>query len=436
MTGLFLALAFLATADPSRDPLDNWMQWRGPLATGEAPRAKPPVTWDATKNIKWKTPIPGKGSATPIVLGDDIFVLTAVDTERQADAKDIPKIDTRLERKTKAPTTYYQFLLLCLDRQTGKVRWQKVATEQVPHEGIHPTHSYAAGSPLTDGKRLYVSFGSRGIFCYDLAGKLLWKRELGQMYTRLGWGEGATPAVSGDTLIVNWDHDAGSFIVALDARTGDIRWKVERDELTSWATPLIVPTKDVTQVIVSATNKVRSYDLATGKVLWECGGQTVNVIPSPVLYGDHVICMSGYRGAAAMAIPLDGRGDLTKSAKLLWSYNKGTPYVPSPTLAQDRLWFTQRNEPVVTCLDAKTGKPLIEQQRLPNVQSFYGSPIAADGRIYFTSREGTTVVLANAPHFKVLSVNRLEEPVDASPVAVGKQLLLRGEKHLYCIEAE
>src|SRR5262249_5002611 len=160
--------------------------------------------------------------------------------------------------------------------------WRQVAAEVVPHEGLQPTHSYAAASPTTDGRRLYASFGSRGVYCYDLDGKLRWKRDLGRMRTRYAWGEGTSPVLHGDTVVVTWDQEGGSFITALDARTGETRWKVARDEPTSWATPLVVRHKGRTQVVVNGTNRVRSYDLATGEVLWQCGGQTVNAIPSPV----------------------------------------------------------------------------------------------------------------------------------------------------------
>jgi outer membrane protein assembly factor BamB len=433
MLTLILSL-FLGATSNSEDMLHNWHQWRGPLATGAAPTADPPLKWDAQTNIKWKTAIPGKGSATPIVWGDRIFILTAVDTKRSATESDMPKIDARFERKTQSPGTYHQFIVLCIDRQTGKVRWQQVATEQVPHEGHHPTHSYAAASPTTDGKHLYVSFGSRGLYCYDLDGHLQWQRDLGKMITRLGWGEGISPVIHGDTLVMNWDQEADSFIIALDARTGKTRWKVARDEPTSWATPLVLEHNGRTQVIVNASKRVRSYDLATGELLWQCGGQTVNVIPSPVADDTVVYCMSGYRGSFACAIALDATGEVTDSGKLLWEYKQNTPYVPSPLLTGDRLYFTKENSAVLTCLDTKTGKPLFESERIPGLRSLYASPICAGGRIYITGRDGTTVVLKRSDQLEVLATNRLDDPIDASPVAVGRNLFLRGERFLYCIE--
>src|SRR5712671_2688308 len=196
----WLLAALAPAADFAAGRLDNWHQWRGPEANGTVPKGDPPVTWSEKTNIKWKAPLTGRGSATPIVWGDRVFVLTAVKTDRTADAATLPNPDPRFEKKTAAPTNYYQFIVLCFDRGTGKLRWQRVATEQVPHEGHHTTHSYAAGSPATDGRYLYVSFGSRGLYCYDFDGNLKWQRDLGRMNTRYGWGEAVTPVIHGDTL--------------------------------------------------------------------------------------------------------------------------------------------------------------------------------------------------------------------------------------------
>jgi outer membrane protein assembly factor BamB len=432
---IWLIPSLVQAADFASERLDNWHQWRGPDANGSSPKGDPPTTWDAEKNIKWKAAIPGRGSATPIVWGDKVFILTAIDTGREAKPEDLPKLDTTREKKTKAPTTYHQFVVLCLDRATGKERWRRVAAEKVPHEGHHPTHSYAAASPTTDGKYLYASFGSRGIYCYDLEGKLQWQRDFGRMETRLGWGEGTSPVLHGDSLIVNWDHEAGSFIACLDARTGKTRWKEDRDEVTSWATPLVVERKGRIQVVVTGTKRVRSYDLANGKLLWQAGGLTVNCIPSPLRAGDSVICMSGYKGAIAYALPLDVSGDVSDGSKLRWKYTRGTPYVPSPLLAGDRLYFTQTNEPRLTCLDVKTGKAVIDRELLPGLHTLYSSPVCAAGRIYLADREGTTLVFKRGDKLEVLATNDLGEPIDASPAVVGKQLFLRGAEHLYCIEA-
>jgi outer membrane protein assembly factor BamB len=438
LTFFFVLISLPVRADEfAQQRLDNWHHWRGPLANGTAPHGKPPVKWDAETNVKWKTSLPGPGSATPIVWGDLVFVVAAVNTKREAVAADLPQANPRFQKKTKPPKTYHQFVVLALDRNNGEVRWKQVAVEAVPHEGHHDSSTYAAYSPTTDGKYLYVSFGSFGLYCYDFAGKLQWKRtDLPRLETRLGWGEGGALVVHGNSLIVGRDQEGPSALYVLETRNGETRWKVERDEATTWNTPLVVEYKGRTQVIVTATKFIRSYDLADGHVLWKCGGLTVNCIPSSVRYGDSVICMSGYRGAAALCIPLDAKGDVTGTDAIRWTYKTGTPYVPSPLLTGDRLYFTQTNDPLLTCLNAKTGRVLLDRVRLTGLNSLYASPVEADGRIYLTDRDGTTMVLERGDKLKVLSVNRLNEGIDASPAVVGKQLFLRGEKHLYCLQGE
>ena len=428
-----IALVLTAASAPADD---NWPAWRGPTANGVAAKtADPPVKWDATTNIKWKADLPGRGSATPAVWGDRVFVLAAVKTDREAKADELPRPDPKMETRTERPKHFYQFEVLCFDRNTGKEVWRTTAAEAVPHEGHHETHSYAGGSPATDGKRLYVSFGSFGVFAYDLDGKRLWKRELGRINSRLGWGEAVTPVVHGDTVLLNWDQEGAgdSKLIALNAATGETMWEAKRDEKSSWNTPLVVEHGKRTQVIVNGTTRVRSYDLTDGRVIWEVGGMTTNAIPSPLAADGVAYVMSGYRGAMAVAVPLDSTGDLG-AGKGAWRYEKGTPYVPSPLLLDGRLYFTAANTGVLTVLDAKTGKPLVKDERLPGLTQLYASPLAAAGRLYLVDRQGTTLVLKAGDQPEVLATNKLNDPIDASPVAVGKTLFLRSHKHLYAIE--
>jgi len=422
----------IAAAD-STEMLDNWPAWRGPLVNGVAPNADPPVRWSTSENIRWKLDLPGQSNATPIIWGDRVFVITAAESERTVDQLSAQKAEPPGGYRTTRPKNYYQFRVYCINRKTGKILWQRMAVESVPHEGHHKNNTYASGSPATDGKRLYVTFGSHGLFCYDLDGKPIWQRDLGDMITRFGWGEGASPAVYGDVLTVNWDHEGSSAVYVLDAATGETRWRQNRDEETTWGTPLIVKHRGSEQLILNATRRVTSYDLASGKVLWECGGQTAVPISSPVALDDMVICMTGYRASAAYAIPLVSTGDITGTDSIRWSYNRNTPYVPSPLLYGQRLYFTKVNQAVLSCLDAKTGKPLMEAVSLPDLRELYASPLGAADRIYFVGRGGTTVVIKNQPRLEVLAVNRLDDPIDASPAAAGKELFLRSKKRLYCI---
>ena len=431
LMGLVILVSYLHQPILANE-FENWTQWRGPTADGVAgTNAKPPLRWDNKTHVKWVANLPGNGSATPIVLGNQVFVVSAEKTSQKS-----PKPVANDEgAKTTPDEFFYRFLVSCIDRGTGKLNWQKTAIEQVPHEGRHDTNTYAAGSPTTDGERLYVSFGSRGIFCYSLTGELIWQVDLGDMRTRFGWGEAVTPVLSGELLIVNWDQEEGSFIIALDKRSGKQVWKVDRPgEVTSWNTPFATVFNGKSMVIVNGTNRVRAYDAQTGEQLWACGGQTTNAIPSPIRFENNAICMSGYRAACANAIPLDSLGDITDKKSVKWNVSKGTPYVPSPIISGTRLFFTAGNSDVLSCVDVRTGNVLFDRRRLSGVGSLYSSPVVANGHIYFTGREGTTVVLKDNENLDVVAVNPLEDTIDASPVAVDNQLFLRSWTKLYCLQ--
>ena len=430
-----MCLLSTASADEFSDLRDkNWHQWRGPNADGVAPHGDPPLKWDEKTNVKWKVGIPGVGTATPIVWKNKVFLLTAVKTDRVDKAKTPPGKQPRRPFGITYPNAYYRFIVMCLDRRTGKVLWQKTAREAVPPEGRHSDNNYASASPTTDGKFLYASFGSNGIYCYDLDGNKKWEQDLGDMKTRLSFGGASSPVIHGDSLVVNWDHDGPSFIAVLDAKTGKPRWKKPRDEVSAWATPVVVEHKGVTQVITNASKRVRSYDLKTGKVLWECGGQAANVSPSPVVKDGVVYCMSGYRGSAAYAIPLDARGDITDSDKIVWAVKKDTPYLSSPIIYKGLVYYTKSLTGILSIADAKTGKVVVSRKRLPGFGRVYASPAAAADHIYLQSRSGRTLVLQHGREFKVLASNRIDDYTDASPVIVGNQIFLRGMKSLYCIE--
>lgn len=453
LSGIAVLVLSVIAADAFADDLTaarlaNWHQWRGPRADGTAPQGDPPTTWSDTKNVRWKVAIPGKSSSTPIVWNNRVFVLTAVPTDKKpepanapADAAPKTQPETKARRgggfgQSPQPTTVYQFIVLCLDRDTGKELWRQIAAEEVPHEPGHQTNTFASGSPTTDGKHLFVSFGSYGIFCYDLDGKQIWKQDLGDMRTRNGFGEGASPTLYKDTLIVPWDHEGASFIAALNAATGEVRWKTDRDEVTTWATPLVVEHNGQTQIVTNGTKRVRSYDLADGRLIWECGGQVTNPIACPLTLNGLALVMTGYQGYAVYAIPLDSKGDITGTEKIAWRRTDTGPYISSPVLIDDMIYVTKSRDATLSIIDAKTGEPVLHQKRIPGLGVLYASPVAAAGRLYYTDRNGVTVVIKQGPDMEVLATNQLGEGVDASPAVVGRQLLLRGEKHLFCLEAQ
>lgn len=327
----------------------------------------------------------------------------------------------------------HQFKVVALDRNSGEVLWEKLAREETPHEGHHPSHGYADASPITDGKHLWVSFGSRGIYCYDLDGNLVWEKDLGDMRTRVGFGEGASPALAGDHLIVLWDNEDQSYIVALDKLTGEQVWRQDRDERTSWTTPFVHEVDGQLQVIVAGTNATRSYDAESGDLIWEASGLTSNVIPMPVVGNGNVYVTSGYQGNSVQAIKLSSKGDVTDTDDVVWKVRKSAPYVASPVLSENRLYLTKSYDAFISCLDAETGEYHYQDQRLDALSGIYASPLAANGYLYVVGREGTTLVLKDSEGFEVVATNKLDDKIDASPVAIGGDLFIRGHKYLYCV---
>ena len=417
-----------ATADASK----NWPQWRGPLANGVSPHANPPIHWSETNNVRWKIPIPGKGHSSPIVFGDSVYVLTAV----PVGAAQKPVHDDAPGVHDSVPVTHHhQFVALAISRKDGKVLWKKVLKEEWPHEGGHETGSLVSNSPVTDGEHLYAFFGSRGLYCLDLKGELKWSKDLGRMRTLHSHGEGSSPVLHGGTLIVCWDHETDSFLYAFDKRTGKQLWKVAREEKTSWSTPLVVEVEGKTQVVVSATKRVRGYDLTTGALIWECAGLTDNVVSSPIYTDGVLVTGNSYYQQAMLAIRLAGaKGDITGTDKVIWSTKRMPPYVSSPLLYGDTLYFIRHNQNILSRVDPLTDVPRDEPLRLDGIGDFiFASPIGAANRIYVTARDGVTVVIKHDRENALLAVNQLEDSFSATAAPVDGELYLRGEKFLYCI---
>jgi len=435
MFGCLLALSTFA--GPAETPtnsiaLDNWTQWRGPLANGVAPRAKPPIRWSETNNIRWKLLLTGKGHASPIVFGDAVYLIAAA----PVGSAQKPVHDNAPGVHDSVPVTHrHQFTAIAISRRDGSVLWNRVLREEWPHEGGHTTGSLASNSPVTDGEHLYAFFGSRGLYCLDLKGGVKWSKDFGRMHTLHAHGEGSSPVIYGETLIICWDHEGDSFLYAFDKRTGEERWKVARDEKTSWSTPLVVEHQGKPQIIVSATKRVRGYDLASGVQLWECAGLTDNVVSSPVYGHGVLIAGNSYYQQAMLAIRLDGaKGDITGTDQVAWKLNRMTPYVSSPLLYDDTLYFLRHNQNILSRLEPATGKPRGEPVRLEGINDFiFASPVGAAGRIYVTGRDGTTVVLRHDRENTDMAVNHLDDSFSASPALAGRELYLRGERFLYCI---
>jgi outer membrane protein assembly factor BamB len=412
----------------------HWPQWRGPFFNGMA-RGDAPSVWSDTTNIKWKTEIPGRGHSTPAIWGDRIFVTTAVPTGKPAAETPATEQPQGGQRRAAGPPVEHRFDVLALDRKTGKILWQRTARVATPHEGYHRAYgSFASNSPATDGRFVYASFGSRGIYCYDFNGKLIWEKDLNvQMKMRLAFGEGSAPLLVGDRLFLVFDHEAGSFIVALDKRSGKELWRATREEPSSWSTPLAIDHNGRTEIVVSATNKVRSYDAETGKVIWESAGLGSNAIPVPVYQNGMVYVMSGHRDPKLMAIKLGKQGDLTGSDAIVWSHTRGVPYTASPVLYDNKLYVVTDNG-MVSAFNAATGEPYYAQTRLPKSANLKASLVGANGKLYLATEDGDVVVLKMGEKFEVIATNHLTDQIFiATPVIAAGEIYLRGQNTLFCI---
>lgn len=411
---------------------EGWYEWRGEYHRGVVPSGNPPLEWSESNNVKWKAAIPGVGHATPIIRGNQIILLAAVQTDQLVESA-----DGQEENQEETPTAaqyIHRFTVFSVDRQTGEIQWETTVREQLPHSGNHQFGSWASNSPATDGEKIWANFGSYGLYCLDYEGHVIWEKNLGRMEKRRSFGEGSSPVVSGDKLIVLRDHEGPSHLMVMNKHTGEIIWETGRDEPSSWSTPLVVEHQGRKQLITSASNKVRSYDLETAEIIWECTGLTSNVIPSPMYKEGRVYVMSGHRGNALMAIDLSrAKGDITGTEAVLFTYDQNTPYTPAPVLMENRLYFLRSNNGYLTCLDAMDGTPYYESEKLEGINEIFTSPLGVADRLYVVGTNGVSVVVSHGDTYEVLARNQLDDSFIASPVVVGDELFLRGKRYIYCI---
>jgi outer membrane protein assembly factor BamB len=419
---MILALAALCAAE------SNWPQWRGPGTAGIADSKQLPSTWSATQNIAWKVEVPGRGHSQPVVWGNRVFLTTDIEGDKVPDFKEIVHMMGK-EKFThpdwSGADSYQTLKVLCFDAESGKLVWEQTAYQGKASDYRHRRNTYASPTPVTDGKALYVYFESMGTYAYDFKGELLWKTSLGPIAS-MGMGPGASPVLAGDLLIIQADQDTGenSFLVALSKKDGKVVWKKPRAVQSSWATPLLEDGK----LIASGNEAIIAYDPKTGDELWRVPGLKSHAIHTPVPGDGMVVVSSGFPQKRTFGLKLTGEGD-----RVMWKYEKGTAYVPSPILYQGLLYL-MTDKGILTCLDPKTGEVIYEGKRVPVPASFMASPVAFDGKIFITSQDGDTFVIKAGREHEVLGTNSLGEAVVSSMALTGDSIFIRAEKHLFKVK--
>jgi len=462
---LLLTLLAAFPSDPSLGT-DSWPGWRGANGSGVAP-GSPPTEWSEEKNVRWKTPLPGKGISSPIVWDGTVFVTASIGTGKKKEGEPEGGGGERGGPPPGAggppgggppgggppgggppgggrgrggfgrgaPIEEQDFVVLALDRKSGAVKWQKKLGTAMPHQGTHPDGSYASPTPVTDGERVIVSFGSYGMYALDMAGNVQWSVDLGDMDIQNGFGEDNSPILFGELVILNWDHEGDSFVVALDKKTGKERWRTPRAKGTSWVTPLLVKAGAAQELVIGGP-RTTAYDPATGKELWSEGDAgRGGAIASPVALDELVVFASGGRGGGeARALVAHGapkEGEPAEAA--LWKSKVDGPHVPSPLAFDGKVYLLKQDSGMLSVLDPATGKLEYGPERLKGVADVYASLVAAGGHIYVAGRDGTVEVLSAFPKIESLAVNKLDDAIDASPAIAGDELFLRGKASLYCI---
>jgi outer membrane protein assembly factor BamB len=418
---LIFTVFVLASVNAASADGRHWAYWRGPSASGMAV-GDAPLRWSDTEGIRWKVAVPGTGYSSPVLWGDRVFLTTAVPTA------DVGATGAR------GRLVEHRFVVLCYDRKTGKLLWERVARVETPHESHHATYgSFASNSPITDGTHVYAFFGSRGLYAYTMDGRLVWQKDVGRLTMYMTFGEGAWTWLEGDALLVVVDHEGDSFLAALDKHTGRERWRVPRQGNTNWSGPFVTTVNGRKQVIVSATREVVGYDLETGKRIWWARGLGQNTIPQPVAAGGLVFAMSGFRNPNLMAIRLGREGDLTDTDAVVWQNQRGNSYTASPVL-HDGILYVLTDSGMLSAFDAQTGKPHYQQQRLPKPYQFKASPVGANGKLYLASETGDVIVIRMGPAFEVLATNTLDgQTFIATPAIADGEIYLRGKDTLFAI---
>ncbi len=418
----------------------NWPSFRGPSASGVSDGQHLPVSWSVSQGtgVRWKTPIPGLAHSSPIVWEDRVFVTTAVSSRADASFKR----GLYGDGDASDDLTAQQWKLICLDRKSGAILWERTAYEGTPKEKRHIKATYSNSTPATDGEVVVALFGSQGLYAYDLSGNSIWKRDLGRINAGAydlpdyEWGTASSPILYGDRVIVQCDQQKGSFVEAFDRKTGKTIWLTERDELPSWGTPTVYSGKTGAELITNGSNFVRGYDPATGKELWRLGGSSKITAPTPIFAGGLIVVASGRRPEAPIfAIRAGLSGDITgRKQAVAWQKEQRGSYMPTPLIYNGFL-YVLGNAGIFDCYDLATGREIYRDRLQHQGSGFSASPVASDGKIYLSSEDGDIFVVKAGPKFELLKKNEMGEPLMATPAISGGLLFARTQHHLWAIGA-
>jgi outer membrane protein assembly factor BamB len=420
----------------------QWTQWRGPNGLGIAPDKNLPTVWSPATpekpavNIKWKTEIPGRGHSSPVVWGNRIFLTTSIKGAEVPGKKAPVHLDfSRQPGYVHPDSTDVNFKhalqVVAVDATSGKILWTRTAYDGEMWDDRHRKNTFASSTMAVDEERAYAFFESAGLYAYKHDGTLAWKTSLGGII-KAGLGPGTSPVIYKDLIILQCDQEMGdgSFIVALNRKTGDEVWRASRTNRRSWATPLVIHAGERDELIASGAESVIAYDPATGKELWRSEGTRSHPIPSPVATKGLVFLTAGSQAKVVMAMRPGASGD--QKDAIVWRYNKGAAYVPSPIAIGDYLYLVS-DTGLMTCIDAITGERKYEGGRPPVPATFFASPVAFDDKILLTSEDGDSFVIKAGPVHEVLATNSVGEPVYASPAIADGTIYIRGDSHLFAI---
>ena len=433
LLGLFL-VSFNARAQ-------NWPQFRGPSASGVVEGQAAAVTWDAQKsvNTRWKTAIPGLAHSSPVVWGNKIFVTTAITSA----AKDETRYGLYGDVAPVKDDPKHIWKVFALDKQTGKILWERTAYEGLPKVKRHPKSTHADSTPATDGKHVIALFGSHGLYAYDLNGKLLWKQDLGVLDAGwfydpdYQWEYGASPIIYKNMVIVQADIQKNSFIAAYNIKNGKRLWITPREEIPSWSTPTVYEGKSRAELVTNGTKAIRGYDPVTGKELWRLGPNSEVATPTPIFAHDLIYVTTGYRVIQPIYVIRPGAaGDISlKNGKessdfIAWSKTRGGPYMPTPVIYGELLYIVS-NQGVLTTYQAKTGERLYQERLGGKGGAFTASPVASDGKIYLSSEDGEVFVVKAGPKYELLATNPVGQVMMATPAISDGLVIVRGVSHLF-----